>query len=70
LKQELLSEISKEIETVLKTITELEKVIKTNKPGRIIAVQNKLRTAVDALDSRMDRNTWPLPSYTEMMFVM
>jgi len=68
--KKLLSEISKEIETVLKTITELEKVIKTNKPGRIIAVQNKLRTAVDALDSRMDRNTWPLPSYTEMMFVM
>ncbi len=68
--RKLLKEISKEIETVLKTITELEKIIEANKPGRIIAVQNKLRTAVDALESRMDRNAWPLPSYTEMMFVM
>jgi len=68
--KKLLSEISKEIETALKTITELKKIIETNKPGRIIAVQNKLRTVIDALESRMDRNAWPLPSYTEMMFVM
>ena len=68
--KKLLTEISKEIETVLKTITELEKVIKTNNSARIISVQNKLRSSVDALESRMDRNTWPLPSYTEMMFVM
>ena len=68
--KKLLAEISREIETVLKTITELEKVTKSNKPEKIIAVQNKLRTAVDSLESRMDRNAWPLPSYTEMMFVM
>jgi glutamine synthetase len=68
--KKLLTEISKGIETVLKTITELEKAIETNKPIRIISVQEKLRTSVDALESRMDRNAWPLPSYTEMMFVM
>ena len=68
--KKLLSKISKEIETVLKTITELEKITESNKPAKIIAVQNKLRTAVDSLESSMDRNTWPLPSYTDMMFVM
>jgi len=68
--KKLLTAISADLETALKTITELEKVTKTNKPARIIAVQNRLRTAIDALESRMDRNTWPLPSYTEMMFVM
>jgi glutamine synthetase len=68
--KKLLTEISKETETVLKTITELERITESSKPDKIIAVQNKLRTAVDSLESRMDRNTWPLPSYTEMMFVM
>jgi glutamine synthetase len=68
--KKLLSEISKEIETVLTTAAELEKVLKTNKPDKIISVQKKLRTAVDTLETLMDRNSWPLPSYTEMMFVM
>ncbi len=68
--KKLLSEISKEIETVLKTATELEKVIKTSKPEKIISVQERLRTSVDTLETLMDRNSWPLPSYTEMMFIM
>ncbi len=68
--KKLLSEISQEIETVLKTAAELEKVLKTHKPDKIISVQEKLRTAVDTLETLMDRNSWPLPSYTEMMFVM
>ena len=68
--KKLLSEISKELEAVLKSAAELETAIKSNKAAKMISVQHKLRTAVDTLEGLVSRADWPLPSYTEMMFVM
>jgi glutamine synthetase len=68
--KKLLSEISKELEAVLKSAAEIETAIKSNKAAKIISVQHKLRTAVDTLEDLVSRADWPLPSYTEMMFVM
>ncbi len=68
--KKLLAEITKEIESVLKDTTVLEAAINIGKATKIISIQNKLRTAVDNLEGLLAKDEWPLPSYTEMMFVM
>jgi glutamine synthetase len=68
--KKLLAEITKEIESVLKDTTALEAAINSGKSTKIISIQNKLRTAVDNLEGLLAKDEWPLPSYTEMMFVM
>ena len=38
-------------------------------PQETIALMAKLREAVDTLEGLVPEDTWPLPSYAEMMFM-
>ena len=68
--KELLKEVSSEIEKMFKGIKVLEKAIVGKNSVTKITCMNKLREAVDALEGLVPVEIWPLPSYTDMLFMM
>jgi len=47
----------------------LEKGIANKRSSAIVREMSNLRTAVDALESRIDDELWPIPKYSEMLFI-
>ncbi|MFH1411821.1 MAG: glutamine synthetase III [Candidatus Omnitrophota bacterium] len=66
---ELLKEVSGETEKTLTMIKELEKAIAGGAPADMISAMNRLREPVDTLEGLIPNEIWPLPSYTEMLFL-
>jgi glutamine synthetase len=68
--RKILDEIVSNIETGLKKMEKLEAAIKKGDGLKTRAAMDDLRESVDALEALMPVNYWPLPSYTEMLFIV
>jgi glutamine synthetase len=68
--QELLKEVCSETEKALTSIKKLKKAIESGKTTDMITTMNALRESVDALEGLVPVDIWPLPSYTEMLFMI
>ena len=65
----LVQEVAREFENLIKKTKALESTSLCN-PEEAIAAMNDLRETVDRLEHICPKELWPLPSYTEMMFMM
>lgn len=65
----LLLEVSRELDKLLAGIARVEKAAAGARPLAILAAQDKLRAAGDALEGIVPACAWPLPSYAEMLFM-
>ncbi len=70
------TEIKKHIDNIGKNISALwtasellKKAINADNSEKIITTMGKLRKAVDSLEMQVDDNLWPLPKYSEMLFI-
>ncbi|MDD5487713.1 MAG: glutamine synthetase III [Candidatus Omnitrophica bacterium] len=66
----LLREICGYIEETMKGVKVLEKAIQSHSPEKMLKAMETLRGSVDELESVIPEDIWPLPSYTEMLFLM
>ncbi len=66
----LLKEICGLAESALKGIKKLKKSIDSDSAPQMIKAMNELRETVDELEGLVPSDTWPLPSYAEMLFMM
>jgi glutamine synthetase len=57
-------------ESLLTAIDNLEKAFASHSEEKMLAGMSDLRAEVDALEEILPREIWPLPTYTEMLFVM
>jgi glutamine synthetase len=64
----LLKQVVELIETLLKQIDSLERVIGRHDAAKMIDATGELRATVDLLEARLPSDIWPLPSYADMMF--
>jgi glutamine synthetase type III len=53
-------------EKLYKAIGLLEKA---GEPAKLIAAMEKVRASVDALETMVPSDLWPLPSYSDMLFI-
>ena len=67
---EHLSKISGLSEDLFGAIAKLDEVAGGHSMEKIIDAMKQLRAVVDSLEEIMPRDTWPLPTYAEMMFLM
>ena len=67
---EHLSKISGLSEDLFGAIAKLDEVAGGQSMEKIIDAMKQLRAVVDSLEEIMPRDTWPLPTYAEMMFLM
>ena len=61
--------IGKNISSLWKAAELLKKAVNSDNSAKIITEMKKLRKAVDALEMQVDDNLWPLPKYSEMLFI-
>ena len=66
----LLDKVNSFAEKTLDAIAKLDKASQAHEPAEMLEGMRELRVAVDNLEEVMPTEFWPLPSYTEMMFVM
>jgi len=66
----LLVKVSGLNEKTIDAITELDKAANGHEPANMLSGMTELRAVVDSLEEVMPTEYWPLPSYTEMMFIM
>ena len=66
----LLAKLSGLTEKTITSIAGLDKAAQGHDAGKMIEGMKDLRTVVDSLEEIMPVEYWPLPSYTEMMFLM
>jgi glutamine synthetase len=65
----LLSEITAETEKLQKAITKLDSALAKGNTEIELTCMLDVRSSVDALETMLPDNIWPLPSYAEMMFM-
>ena len=65
-KTEIISDLIDDLS--LKT-KDLERIIETEDPDDIAVTLSNLRLTVDTLEKEIDDKIWPLPKYSEMLFV-
>jgi glutamine synthetase len=63
-----LVDISGKTHALLQKIHQLDKQVEAGKAEGMLHAMVELRATVDALESMMPAECWPLPSYAEMMF--
>ena len=62
--------ISNLVESLCKANSTLEKLIEKNaSPAKKLEAMNSVRKVADALELEVDDHYWPLPKYSEMLFV-
>ena len=66
----LLDEVSAKTEALLKTSRELSSAIDMGSSTAKLTALSDVRECVDALEALLPNDEWPLPSYTELMFMM
>ena len=64
----ILKNVSTELDKLMAGITKLEKAAKTGKAKSILAAQEGLRAAADAIEGLVPAMSWPMPTYAEMLF--
>ena len=67
--RKLLKEVTKETEAALSAADALEKAAGGTSTVKIKAAMAALRAPVDALEGLVPAESWPLPSYAEMLFI-
>lgn len=67
--RELLAEVDEWTAKLLAGIKKLEAVSAEGEAMAILEAQEELREAADALESVVPNEIWPLPTYTEMLFM-
>ena len=68
--RDLLKNVCQKTDKVLAAIQKLESVVEGKSTVKTVAAMEELREVVDALEGLVSAEKWPLPSYTEMLFVM
>jgi len=68
--RELLKDVCAETSKLLAGIKTLETTEAAGEPLETLAAMESLREAADALEGLVPENIWPLPSYTEMLFML
>jgi len=68
--RELLKDVCAETSKLLAGIKTLEAVEAAGEPLEMLAAMESLREAADALEGLVPDSIWPLPSYTEMLFML
>ncbi len=68
--RELLKNVCQETDRALTALEKLESVVEGKSTTKTAADMEELREVVDALEGLVPSSLWPLPSYTEMLFVM
>ncbi|MFQ3550211.1 MAG: glutamine synthetase type III, partial [Armatimonadota bacterium] len=60
-----------DLESALEKTHKIDKIEKEAASYRdnVIPAMNKLRESVDALETIVDADIWPLPTYAEMLFI-
>ena len=64
-----LDSIGKNIAALWESSEILQKAVDADNSADIISGMDSLRTAVDALEKEVDDKLWPLPKYSEMLFI-
>ena len=65
----MLKEVTKQTEAAISCADALEKASSGSSTAKTRSAQSKLRSAVDALEGLVPAETWPVPSYAEMLFM-
>jgi len=66
----LLNGVSAATEGLLKSVRELDQATEKGASSDKLTVLAKLRETADVLEGMVPQSAWPLPSYTELMFMM
>ena len=67
--RKILKEITGLTETAWEQIARLEKVSPSGAAEKIKSAMEELRETIDTLEGYIPAETWPLPSYAEMLFL-
>lgn len=67
--RKLLKDVSKKTEDAIATAEKLETALTGGSTEKIKAGMKALRTIVDSLEELVPAESWPLPSYAEMLFI-
>ena len=62
--------VGKLIDDLASKITSMELSLKSKDSAKIVKSLASLREVVDALELEVDDSIWPLPKYSEMLFVL
>ena len=62
--------IGKLMDQLTEKMDSMQAILKDQNPEKIAKSLESLRHAVDALEPEMDDSIWPLPKYSEMLFVL
>ncbi|MFH1367551.1 MAG: glutamine synthetase III [Elusimicrobiota bacterium] len=68
--EELLRKVCDLNENALSAVKKLEAVAGGHDLAKMLEYMKELRVSVDALEEVLPSELWPLPTYTEMMFIM
>ena len=68
--KKLLERVTALTNALMEGLDTLEAAVAKDGPAEIIAAMKVTREAVDALEGLLPADTWPLPSYAEMMFML
>jgi len=68
--RELLSDICREADKLLRTARKLAGQVDRGFSSDMLGLMETLREAADSLEAMVPAEKWPLPSYAEMMFMM
>ena len=68
--KKVLADLSAESAELARRVSRLEECIGSGVTAEMIKARDALRETVDRLEAMVDKRTWPLPSYAEMMFMM
>ena len=67
--RKILKEVTALVETAWEQVARLEKASPSGSAEKIKAAMEELRETIDTLEGYVPAETWPLPSYAEMLFL-
>ena len=67
--RKLLKDVTNKTENAIAAVEKLETALKGSPTEKIKASMKALRTIVDSLEELVPAESWPLPSYAEMLFI-
>ena len=67
--RKLLKDVSSETEKAITAISSLETALKGSSVAKMKSGMEALRDIIDTLEGMVPADSWPLPSYAEMLFI-